>query len=136
MRRRVAFLLTILGVALPTVGQAAVKSPSELTYPQVAALQDSERRLITYDRALQQLDFARTEKKISQRDYVRINHDLNGFIEAEAHYQNELLTKHSSFPEDEREVLGNIEKYAVEVPLYILAMVVGGARGSSFSFSP
>jgi len=104
--------------------------------PKTLALQRSEQRLALYDRSLIALDDALKHKKISRQEYSYDERDLNAFIGAEANYENDLLTKTSTFPEESREVLENIAKYAIIVPAYIIGIAARGLAGSSFSFSP
>ena len=111
----------------------------DLSLDQKMALQRSEQRLATYDRALQALDVAREKGKISRRDYAYDQHDLVAFIGCEARYQNDIMTDDRPFPPEEtREVMENIAKYAILVPAFIIGVVAKAvaSSGASYTFSP
>jgi hypothetical protein len=110
------------GVMTPSNSlDAKVRRSRDLTVTQTVALQESERRLDMYDRALKALTVARKRGEISRREFGYEERDLVGFIGCEARYQNDILIDDRPFPpEDVREVMENIAKYAILVPAYIL----------------
>ena len=139
MYRNALLFAVILFVALGTSSnvQGKVLRYRDLTTDQIMALQQSERRLDMYDRALKALPLAFKHRKISRREYGYEEHDLVAFISAEARYQDDILIDNQPFPpENVREVMENVARYAILVPAYILAIVAKGAAGSSYSFSP
>jgi hypothetical protein len=135
MARLAAFLLALLasGIGSSSAGAAVVKSFSALSVSQRLAVEESERRLIIYDRALQEVEIAWKHKKITHQEFTFETRDLTAFIGEEARFQNEILIKKFIFPEDAREVLENIAKYAILVPTVIVAVVVKGYLPYSFS---
>lgn len=88
--------LVFLLAALPV--SAATVPLRDLTPQQVAALDDSQERLGTFDRALQALDARRARHKISLRDYRFQEHELLAFIANEADFQNAILHKDRTDP--------------------------------------
>lgn len=132
MGRRALFLslLTLVTLACPATLHASVKSFDDLSSTQILALQDSEQRLQTYDHALQALEVARTNHKISRQEYGYEEHDLTAFIAAEASFQNAILIKDKSGSAgaavDASEVMQNVGKYA--------AMVACGALKIGLAF--
>ncbi|MCE0482927.1 MAG: hypothetical protein LV479_01660 [Methylacidiphilales bacterium] len=103
---------------------------------QIMALRESETRLIIEDRALQTLENERKHRRISRQEFAYREHDLTAMISEEAQFQNVILIKEPGLPVDAGELLQTIGKYAIEVPVYALAIVARGLAGSSFSFSP
>jgi hypothetical protein len=96
----------------------------KLTADQRVALQQSELRLATYDRALQALEVARKRGKISRIEYGYEKHDLTAFIAAEARFQNDILIDDRPFPpEDVREVMENIAKYGFIYPAEVIGLL-------------
>ncbi len=92
---------------------------------QLSALQESEGRLITYDRALEQLDQARRHKKISRVRFEQESAELTAFIKDEADFQNAILLKPpSSWSIDLDQVLQDAGEF-VENTLPILIRVGG-----------
>jgi hypothetical protein len=119
-------------VSLVLLVAAAVSAPLDayvfpyrkLTADQRLALAQSEQRLQTYDRALQAVEQARREGKISRKEYGYEVHDLTAFISAEARFQNDILISNRPFPpEDVREVMENIVKYGFVMPAEVIGMV-------------
>jgi hypothetical protein len=138
MARFAAFLLALLasGIGSSSASGSVVKSFNALSVSQRLAVEESERRLIIYDRALQQVEIAWKHKKITQQEFDYETRDLTAFIGEEARYQNEILIKKFIFPEDAREVLENIAKYAIEIPACIVLVAVGAIGKADISFSP
>ena len=136
MRGPVFFLGIIFATCTAMAASGAVKKYKDMTLDEQLALQRSEQRLALYDRSLIALDGALKHKKISLQEYSYEERDLNALIGAEAKYENDLMTKTSTFPEESREVMENIAKYAILVPAYIVGIAARGLAGSSFSFSP
>jgi hypothetical protein len=87
--------LTLLA-AFPA--SAATVAFRDLSPQQVAALDASQNRLATFDRALQTLDARRARQRISLRDYNYQEHDLLAFIANEADFQNAILHKDATDP--------------------------------------
>jgi hypothetical protein len=114
MYRPVGISLAFLVV---TVGfcrlNAKVIPYRKLSMDQRLTLEQSERRLETYDRALQVLERDWRKGRVSRTEYGYEEHDLTGYICAEARFQNDILISNGPCPpEDVREVMENIEKYA------------------------
>ena len=125
-------LFAALGVSANVHGK--VLRYRDLTTTQIIALQQSERRLDMYDRALKALPTARKLGKIGRREYGYEERDLVAFIGAEARYQDDILINNQPFPpENVREVMENVARYAVLVPAYILAIAAKGVGGTTFS---
>ncbi len=97
----------------------------DLSPQQAAALNLSEDRLATFDRALQVLDERRARHLVSAREYEFQRNDLVGFIANEAQFQNAILVKESVpfelFPE---KVVQGLEEAAAI--LGYLVIRVGG----------
>jgi len=75
-----------------------------------------------------------TTTQISRREYGYEERDLVAFIGAEACYQDDILINNQPFPpENVREVMENVARYAVLVPAYILAIAAKGVGGTTFS---
>jgi len=129
----VLLTLVILGLIIPLSAHGATRPLRDLKIGERTKLQESEQRMAVYDRALQALDSARAKGRISRQEYSYEQRDITAFIGAEARYQNDLLKKTSTFPEDAREVMQNIAKYAVLVPAYIAYFAIIGSSGRSFS---
>jgi hypothetical protein len=122
---------------LSTSADARVRREKDLTLDEVLALEHSQTRLQTYDRALQALDTAHRIGKISNREYGYEQRDLVAFIGAEARYQNDIMVDDEPFPpEDAKEVMYNIAKYAIIVPAYIIGIAARAIAGSGLSISP
>jgi len=125
----VTFLFT-----LPSTGEASIRPYRKLTTDQRIALEASQDRLARLDSALHDLARNYARKRISARDYAYYEHDLTCYIAAEAQFQDELLIKPPGLAEDQREILQNIAKYAVLVPLFLAELVARGlCSGESFS---
>jgi hypothetical protein len=121
----------VLGViGLFSTVKARVRSLNDLSALQIAALQESEQRLATFDLRLQELDHAHRVGKISFRTYSRKSKELTDLIADEAEFQDCILTKQSDLPEKADKVLATVGKFAVEAPLY-LSMVALEALGVS-----
>jgi hypothetical protein len=129
----IALLMAVLASASAC---GSVRHLSELSTDEKQKLQASEERVVKYDRALQAIDRLRAQGQMSRQDYDFRTREFVSFIGGEAKYQNDLLTRSSTFPDDAREVLENVAKYAIEVPLVLGAIVLKGMAGSSFSVSP
>lgn len=140
MARPTSILLALLafGLGAPSVGRASVKTLDDLSSTQILALQDSERRLITYDFALQELQKARNSRKITDQQFRYQDQELTGFISEEAEFQNAILIKERKPPIDVGELLENFARYAILVPAYIVAIAVKCfvSSGANYSFSP
>jgi hypothetical protein len=138
MARFATFLLALFafGVGSSKAGGAVVKSFNDLSVSQRVAVEESESRLITYDRALQEVEIALKHKKITQQEFNNETRELTAFIVGEARFQNEILIKKFIFPEDAREVLENIAKYTILVPAGIAMVVAEVIAKSGGSFSP
>jgi hypothetical protein len=91
-----AGVLVSLFVMLPA--SAATVSFRDLTAQQIAALDASQQRLATFDRALQALDQRRARRDISLKEYKYQEHDLLAFIANEADFQNAILHKDRTDP--------------------------------------
>jgi hypothetical protein len=128
-------LVLLVGMGGVTALRAKLIPYRKLSTDQRVALQESEKRLGTYDRALQAIELARKKGRISRMEYGYEAHDLTAFIGAEARFQNEILISDQPFPpEDAREVMENIAKYTILVPAYILEIAAKGLAGSSYTF--
>ncbi len=120
---------------MPFVGEvnaAVIKSYKELTPAQMMDLELSEDRLINDDRILLNLERDWKNKKISEQDYELRYHDLVNYIDAEACFQNDILTKHPQdfeFPEGAVKVLQTVGEYSIKA-------VASALASSHFSFSP
>jgi hypothetical protein len=123
MYRAVLVTLVLLGLTgFFSRAEAKLIPYRKLTPDQRLALQASEQRLATYDRALVALESARRHGKISRTEFHYEEHDLVAFISAESRFQNDILIDDQPFPpENVREVMENIVKYGVIYP----AMVIG-----------
>jgi hypothetical protein len=110
--------------------RAELRRANDLGPSERAKLQASEQRLGIYDQALRYLDYQHSRHRVSRQDYAFQQRELVSFINAEAVYQNGLLTRTSTFPEESREVLENIAKYSIEIPGYIILFALR-ALGSS-----
>lgn len=124
------FAALALLVFLPA--RAELRRANDLDPSEQAKLQASEQRLAIYDQALRYLDYQHSRHRVSRQDYVFQQRELISFINAEAVYQNGLLTRTSTFPEESREVLENIAKYSIEIPGYILSLVLRGSPHGQF----
>ncbi len=135
MKRFAIFLAAMLlfTAGFSTSAHAKVRRARDLTLDEVLALQRSESRMATYDRALQALDVARSQGKISRREYGYEQRDLVAFIGAEARYQNDIMIDDRPFPpEDTRVVMENIAKYVVmagEAIGYLALRIAPGFSG-------
>ena len=137
MSRRAAYLLVLvlfLG-ALPSTGHARIVPYQKLTPDQLVALRASQDRLGRLDQAMHDLARSYARKKLSTRDYAFYEHDLTCYIGAEAQFQDMLLVRPPGLAEDQRELLQNIAKYAVEVPLFLAGLAARGLAGASNSFN-
>jgi hypothetical protein len=125
-----------------SVSEAKIKSFQELSATQIMALQESENRLATFDRDLQDLEREREYKEISLREFAWQRRDLVAYIGAEAQFQNSILTHETTFPEGPElsdqavAVLRTVGKYSIEVPGYVLDVALEGLGRSGFTFSP
>ncbi len=135
MHRNVLLFAVVLFAVLGAANvHGKVLRYRDLTTTQVMALEQSERRLDMYDRALKALTTARKLGKVGRRESGYEERDLVAFIGAEARYQDDILIDNQPFPpENVREVMENVARYAVLVPAYILAIVAKGAGGTTFS---
>ncbi len=135
MHRNVLLFAVVLFAVLGAANvHGKVLRYRDLTTTQVMALEQSERRLDMYDRALKALTTARKLGKVGRRESGYEERDLVAFIGAEARYQDDILIDNQLFPpENVREVMENVARYAVLVPAYILAIVAKGAGGTTFS---
>ena len=111
MPRATLLALIVFMIGGSVAARAHVVSPRELTFPQIMQLEQSEQRMVTYDRALQAVDLARKKHRISAQEFAYEEHDLTAFISGEAVYQNDIMTRKSALPEDVREVVENVERY-------------------------
>ncbi len=135
MHRNVLLFAVVLFAVLGAANvHGKVLRYRDLTTTQVMALEQSERRLDMYDRALKALTTARKLGKVGRRESGYEERDLVAFIGAEARYQDDILIDNQPFPpENVREVMENVARYAIIVPAYILAIVAKGAGGTTFS---
>ena len=135
MHRNVLLFAVVLFAVLGAANvHGKVLRYRDLTTTQVMALEQSERRLDMYDRALKALTTARKLGKVGRRESGYEERDLVAFIGAEARYQDDILIDNQPFPpENVREVMENVARYAILVPAYILAIVAKGAGGTTFS---
>jgi hypothetical protein len=135
MHRNVLLFAVVLFAVLGAANvHGKVLRYRDLTTTQVMALEQSERRLDMYDRALKALTTARKLGKVGRRKSGYEERDLVAFIGAEARYQDDILIDNQPFPpENVREVMENVARYAIIVPAYILAIVAKGAGGTTFS---
>jgi len=137
MDRLAAFVLVylIFGPALSAPGQAAVvKSYQDLTPAQLVDLEVSEANLMNDDRDLLFLERDRKNRKISEQDYEFQCHQLVNYINAEACFQNYILTKRPrdiELPEGANKVLRTVGKYSVCVLVAALRIGLGFAAAAS-----
>jgi hypothetical protein len=135
MKRIAIFLAAVLLFSAAFPAQAKIRHESDLTTDEVLALQRSEQRLVTYDHALDQLDANRWHRKMSRTQFEFEQRQLVAFIGCEARYQNDILIDDRPFPpEDAREVMENIAKYAVmaaEVIGYVAVRIAPAFSGIS-----
>jgi len=115
--------------------RAELRRANDLNPSERTKLQESEQRLAIYDQALRYLDDQHARHRVNGQDYAFQQRELISFINAEAVYQNGLLTRSSTFPEEAREVMQNIAKYSIEIPGYIILMALR-ALGSSHVVFP
>jgi len=104
--------------------RAELRRANDLDPSERVKLQESEKRLAIYDQTLRYLDYQRSRHRVSRQDYAFQQRELISFINAEAVYQNGLLTRTSTFPEESREVIENIAKYSIEIPSYIILIAL------------
>ena len=120
---RPAIFLAISVMAIlcvPAAARASVKSFNELSSEQILALQDSEQRMLIYDRALTVLDQEKKAHRIGAKAYQYREHDLVGYIAEEASFQNAILIKEKTASSID---LGEIAQKAAG-PMEEAAMVI------------
>jgi hypothetical protein len=122
MHRIGVFLLAfcLLGSGASVSCRGAVKSYDDLSAMQIAALQESEGRLVQDDRVLEALQSDLLHRQISRRDFAVQEREVVACIGDEAAFQNSVLRKQSDFPAKSQAVLRTIGKYSVEIPLAVL----------------
>jgi hypothetical protein len=114
----------IIAFALPA--NAAMRKFNDLSAQQVAALQNSEQRLIAYDHALQSLEDRHLRRKVDARAYETRKDELLALICDEAQFQNAVLTKDTNKEEaTTEEILSDIVRYS-EVASFYALQVAGG----------
>ena len=125
MYRAIGFSLVLLvATGLSSRLDAKVVPYRKLSLDQRLALERSERRLETFDRALQILERERRLGKISRREYGYEAHDLTAYIKAEARFQNDILIDRRPFLDDDaQDVMSNIIKYGIIMPAEVIGVI-------------
>ncbi len=123
-RAVLASLVLLLISGMVSRVEARVIPYRKLTLEQQMALDESERRMGIYDRALQALDRERKHGRISRGEYGYESHDLTAYIAAEARFQNDIMISDQPFPPDSvQEVMANIVKYGVVMPAEVIGSI-------------
>jgi hypothetical protein len=77
----------------PDALATSIKSLGELNAQQAVALEDSQQRLLLFDRELQVVESQRMRRQINRQEFERKQSELVNVIADEAEFQNALLTK-------------------------------------------
>jgi hypothetical protein len=126
MHRLAVFLLAfvVFGTVGSSIAKAMVRPYEKLSMEEQIALQESERRVATYDRELVALDRARSHHKIATDDYQWSTRQLVFCIQQESLFQNTILVRRSDLPQRAKDVLETMEHAALAVPVgvgYVVA---------------
>ena len=138
MRRPIAFLVAVILIAdFSPCRASTIKSLNDLSIGERMDLQESENRVIAWDRTLQTLDDSLKHKKISRQDFDYQCRDITAYIAAEAELQNTLMTKGGfEMPEGPAKVLRTVGKYSLIGGEYVLQIGAQALASSHVTISP
>jgi predicted aminopeptidase len=118
-----------LAVILAFTGCATVKTYDDLSAVQISALQESNERLDTFDKRLQELDNQLATRKIRAAAYKRQADELTSLIAEESQFQNAILIKDPKIKVMARHLLDNIQKAIEATPVIAEAIALVALRG-------
>jgi len=125
LKRDLVTIVVAIGVASVFTGCATVKTKDELSDTQIAALEESQGRVIVYRQRLGSLEKERAANVISGREYAKRIGDLRTLTRLEVDFQRAIVTKDGKISVIAQDLQYHIGKGAEAAPEFLGRLAVG-----------